>query len=73
MKHLKLEFSQMSNPKWFENDPNFAWGFWMHRYELYSNSIPHEGYNILKEFSKRVDEKDCIFFIIKRFYIYLKR
>ncbi len=28
MKEMGLEFSSISNPAWFTQDPKFAWGFW---------------------------------------------
>jgi len=30
MQKLGLKFEMMSNPQWFDKDPHFAWGFWMH-------------------------------------------
>jgi len=48
MKKLGLQFSMMSNPLWFENDPHFAWGFWGHRYKLYSTTPPHAGFDVVK-------------------------
>jgi len=48
MKKLGLQFSKMSNPEWFEKDPKFAWGFWGHRYKLYSTTAPHSGFEVVK-------------------------
>lgn len=52
MQKLGLQFSEVSNPESFEHDPKFGWGFFGHRYNLYSSAIPHEGYNILLEWSQ---------------------
>eukprot|EP01080_Neovahlkampfia_damariscottae_P008033 gene8033-12498_t len=52
MKDLGIDLPSTSNPKWFDKDPEFAWGFWAHRFNLYSKSKPHEGYNFLKRFSE---------------------
>ena len=38
----------MSNPKWFHSDPDQAWGFFGHRYNLYSSTAPHRGFAILR-------------------------
>ena len=38
----------MSNPRSFAKDPRFGWGFFGHRYQLYSAAVPHEGYAILR-------------------------
>lgn len=54
MKHLGLRFEEMSTPHWFESDPEFAWGFFGHRYQLYNGAEPHEGYSILKEFGEDI-------------------
>jgi hypothetical protein len=34
--------------QWFERDAGFAWGFWSHRYNLYSKTTPHDGFQIMK-------------------------
>eukprot|EP01130_Rhizamoeba_saxonica_P010593 TRINITY_DN4356_c0_g1_i2.p1 TRINITY_DN4356_c0_g1~~TRINITY_DN4356_c0_g1_i2.p1 ORF type:complete len:222 (-),score=28.45 TRINITY_DN4356_c0_g1_i2:89-754(-) len=39
----------MSDPQWFKDDPEFAWGFWSHRYHLYNNCQPHTGFDIMKK------------------------
>lgn len=57
---LGLNFYQMANPEGFRADPEFAWGFYGHRLNLYRNTIPHAGFNILK---KWVELKNSDFFI----------
>jgi len=51
-RHLGLEFSDMANPRWFADDPAFAWGFYGHRLNLYRATIPHLGFAILKDWSQ---------------------
>ena len=46
---LKLRFEEMANPRWFAEDPEFAWGFYGHRLNLYRETIPHEGFGILRK------------------------
>jgi NAD-dependent SIR2 family protein deacetylase len=46
-----LGFTDMANPAWFENDPEFAWGFYGHRLNLYRNATPHPGFGILKKWA----------------------
>ena len=41
---------EMSQSKWFKNNPSKAWGFYEHRKLLYNNCKPHNGFNILKEY-----------------------
>ena len=57
---LGLDFYQMANPEGFRSDPDFAWGFYGHRLNLYRNTVPHNGFNLLK---KWVELKNNNFFI----------
>ncbi|NOZ34818.1 MAG: NAD-dependent deacetylase [Chlorobi bacterium] len=45
--HLGISFSEMANPHWFEDNPKLAWAFYGHRYNLYKNTAPHQGFQIL--------------------------
>lgn len=47
--HLKLNFEDIANPKWFDDDPTLAWGFYGHRLNQYREVIPHAGFSILKQ------------------------
>lgn len=60
-KKLGLGFSSLANPKWFVDDPQFAWGFYGHRLELYRKTIPHAGFAILRDFSKRMAHGSFVF------------
>lgn len=51
---LGLGFSSLANPKWFADDPAFAWGFYGHRLELYRKTVPHEGFSILRQLASRM-------------------
>jgi NAD-dependent SIR2 family protein deacetylase len=46
---LNVSFTDCANPKFFENHPTKAWYFYGHRYILYKNTQPHEGYSILNK------------------------
>jgi NAD-dependent SIR2 family protein deacetylase len=46
---LGHSFSAMANPEWFNSNPKLAWAFYGHRLNLYRETVPHEGFNILKE------------------------
>jgi len=39
----------MSNPSWFDKDPNLGWSFWHFRYTAYTAAKPHDGYDFLKK------------------------
>lgn len=45
---LGLNFADMANPTWFERDPRLAWGFYGHRLQLYRDTEPHAGFDILR-------------------------
>jgi NAD-dependent SIR2 family protein deacetylase len=52
-KKLGVEFSQMANPRWFDTDPAFAWGFYGHRLALYRKTTPHAGFGLLRAWGSR--------------------
>jgi len=39
MAKLGIRFSSMANPRWFESDPELAWGFYGHRLNLYRATV----------------------------------
>jgi NAD-dependent SIR2 family protein deacetylase len=43
-------FAEISNPVWFNRDPKLAWGFFGHRLNLYRETQPHQGFQILRRF-----------------------
>lgn len=49
-KKLGLSFEQLANPDWFHLEPRRAWGFYGHRFNLYSRLQPHQGYQCLRHF-----------------------
>lgn len=56
---LGIEFEEIANPDWFVKNPRLAWGFYGHRLNLYLNTKPQSGYNILLK--KSLDEKIPMF------------
>lgn len=51
--HLGISFSEMANPRWFEEKPELAWAFYGHRYNLYRDTAPHKGFNILLDLGQK--------------------
>jgi NAD-dependent SIR2 family protein deacetylase len=45
---LGLSFVDAANPAHFRRDPAFGWGFYGHRCNLYRQTVPHEGFRILR-------------------------
>lgn len=50
-RELGLQFEEMTNPEWFEYDPQMAWAFYGHRLHLYRDVDPHRGYKKLLKLS----------------------
>lgn len=51
---LGLDFVSLANPRWFRDDPTLAWGFYGHRLNLYRNTQPHDGFQILRRWAAKV-------------------
>lgn len=47
-----IGFASIANPKSFDTQPELAWGFYGSRYNLYKNTVPHNGYNLLLDLVK---------------------
>jgi len=43
-----MEFTSVASPRTFHEDPALAWGFYGHRLKLYRETVPHEGFALLK-------------------------
>lgn len=50
---LGLSFVECATPLHFINNPHFAWGFYGHRTNLYRDTIPHDGFNIIRKWIER--------------------
>lgn len=44
----QLDFMDVACPRTFVNDPKLAWGFYGHRLNLYRNTVPHTGFDLLR-------------------------
>ena len=56
-----FSFVDMANPSWFDRDPEFAWGFYGHRLNLYQETTPHRGFAILLKWTERKDGNAFVF------------
>ena len=54
-------FAEMSTPHWFRSDPELAWGFFGHRWNLYSSTPPHAGFAILREWCEKTPQGYFVF------------
>ena len=55
MRRLGLSFIDCANPQWFDREPEFAWGFYGHRLQLYRDTEPHDGFHILLDWMRLAD------------------
>ena len=46
---LGLQFEELADPRHFASDPELAWGFYGHRLALYRETVPHDGFRLLRE------------------------
>ncbi len=51
---LGLGFINMANPAWFAQDPAMGWGFYGHRLQLYRDTVPHRGFEILRAWGEQM-------------------
>ncbi|WAL66126.1 NAD-dependent protein deacetylase [Amycolatopsis cynarae] len=49
---LGLRFAELADPRHFAGDPELAWGFYGHRLRLYRETVPHEGFALLRRWGE---------------------
>lgn len=49
---LGLQFAELADPRHFAEDPELAWGFYGHRLQLYRETVPHEGFSLLRDWGE---------------------
>jgi NAD-dependent SIR2 family protein deacetylase len=52
--NLGINFTQIANPKAFQQHPELAWGFYGHRLQLYRDTVPHEGFQRLLKLAQQM-------------------
>lgn len=58
---LGLSFAELANPRWFDTDPELAWGFYGHRLNLYRATRPHAGFAVLAGWAARMSLGSFVF------------
>lgn len=48
------KFTEIANPQAFASNPQMAWGFYGHRFNLYRATKPHDGFKLLKSIGERL-------------------
>jgi NAD-dependent SIR2 family protein deacetylase len=56
-----LDFYDLANPRWFDDDPELAWGFYGHRLQLYRETEPHAGFDRLLAWSDAMAFEPFVF------------
>lgn len=56
-----LSFAQVAHPRWFDVDPELAWGFYGHRLALYRRAVPHAGFALLRSWASRLPHGAFVF------------
>jgi NAD-dependent SIR2 family protein deacetylase len=56
-----LSFYDVANPRWFDERPKTAWGFYGHRLNLYRATTPHAGFSIMREWARGKNDDYFIF------------
>ncbi|MEN9843106.1 MAG: hypothetical protein RLZZ612_935 [Pseudomonadota bacterium] len=57
----KMDFTAIANPAAFVDDPSLAWGFYGHRLQLYRQTQPHRGFELLKAWGERTAHGGAVF------------
>lgn len=58
---LGLSFVECANPEHFQRDPAFGWGFYGHRTNLYRDTVPHQGFQLIRQW---VEQNAATCFVI---------
>jgi NAD-dependent SIR2 family protein deacetylase len=58
---LGIRFVEIANPRSFALQPELAWGFYGHRLALYRDTVPHEGFAILRELGAKLPHGAFVF------------
>lgn len=61
LKSEGIGFTDIANPHAFERRPQMAWGFYGHRLKLYRETVPHEGFTILRRWAESLPRGAFVF------------
>ena len=50
----RLHFQDIATPNSFTKTPHLAWGFYGHRLNLYRRTVPHAGFDLLRQLGRRL-------------------
>jgi NAD-dependent SIR2 family protein deacetylase len=61
LRETGIDFYKIASPSAFRSMPEYAWGFYGHRLALYRNTIPHQGFELLKRWGERMPHGYSVF------------
>lgn len=59
--NLQMGFMDIASPETFVNDPTLAWGFYGHRLQLYRQTEPHHGFQLLRQWASHCNQGAFVF------------
>lgn len=54
LREAQINFYSIASPSAFHTSPERAWGFYGHRLALYRNTVPHQGFDLLRHWGARM-------------------
>lgn len=57
----RMNFYEVASPQTFELDARLAWGFYGHRLKLYRQTLPHQGFAILRRWADQMPHGAFVF------------
>lgn len=61
LQESNISFHDIANPEMFTHSPMKAWGFYGHRLGLYRRTIPHNGFQLLKNWGVEMKYGSAVF------------
>ena len=58
---LSMRFSDVASPYTFDALPEIVWGFYGHRLQLYRETVPHQGFQILLKLAQKMRNGAFVF------------
>jgi NAD-dependent SIR2 family protein deacetylase len=56
-----IRFEEIASPSTFETNPALAWGFYGHRLKQYRETVPHQGFRILRDIADMLPQGAFVF------------
>ena len=56
-----LTFMDLANPQGFKTNAKRSWGFYGHRYQLYNQTVPHDGFQTLMKWCSLKNNSSFVF------------